>query len=245
MANMSRATRMLMLRNNDRNERREWPMEPENRFRDRTGREHYDNGRYAPARSRYDGGSMNYYDREPRSDGIAVWDTYRRPRSEMDEPEGRYYPPPVYREGGEPMNRIGFAMPAEMNTGYKTDASHHRMDEMEHRRGHKMAGHGEGSMAFTEEMAEEWTSGMKNKDGSRGPHWKLEDVQKVMSQRKIHKDPMEFFAVLNAVYSDYCAVAKKHGVNTMDFYVDMACAWLDDEDAHPDKATIYFHEIVR
>lgn len=245
---MKRATRMLMMRDSDRRER---PWEPEDRFRDRRGREHYDNGRFAPMRSRHDG-----WDREPRSDGIAVWDRYRSPRYDMDnEPEGNYYPfpPPVYEEGGDnpTMNRIGFALeeprrPAmEMNTGYHTDASYHRMNEMEHRSSPRMAGHSGAAMPLTKEMAEEWTAGMKNKDGSKGPHWKMDDVKRLMSQRKIQKDLYEFWAVLNAVYSDYYGVAKKHGVNTMDFYVDMACAWLDDEDAHPDKAAIYFHEIVK
>lgn len=275
MANMSRATRMLMLRNTGRenysprseHERRGWDVEnryngpryaydegrmnyePESRFRDRRGREHYDNGRFAPMRSRYDGGSMRDWDMEPRNDGIAVWDRSRGMRNNWDEePEGGYhpYPPPVYEEESRPtINRIGFAMPAEMTGGYRTDASYHRMNEMEHRTSPKMAGRSGGASHFTPEMAEEWMAGIKNQDGSKGPHWKMEDVKKLLAQRKLHKDPYEFWAILNAIYSDYGHIAKKHGVNTMDFYVDMACAWLDDEDANPNKAAIYYEEIVK
>lgn len=248
---MKRATRMLMMRDSDRRER---PWEPEDRFRDRRGRDHYDNGRFAPMRSRYDGG-----DREPRDDGIAVWNNLpghrREPRREAA-PESYWPPfvPPIYEDGGweEPtMNRIGFALEEphrtamEMNTGYHTDASYHRMNEMEHRTSPKMAGRSGGASHFTPEMAEEWMAGIKNQDGSKGPHWKMEDVKKLLSQRKLHKDPYEFWAVLNAIYSDYGHIAKKHGVNTMDFYVDMACAWLDDEDANPNKAAIYYEEIVK
>lgn len=38
---------------------------PENRFRDRRGREHYDNGRYAPVRSSYDNGGYPESNRYP------------------------------------------------------------------------------------------------------------------------------------------------------------------------------------
>ena len=41
---MSRTAKVLIMRDG------EWP---ESRFRDKNGREHYDNGRYAPTRSEY------------------------------------------------------------------------------------------------------------------------------------------------------------------------------------------------
>ena len=66
-----------------------------------------------------------------------------------------------------------------------------------------------------------------------------------MEQRGIDCDPLQFFAVLNAVYSDYYAVAKKHGVNKMDFYADIAKAWLNDSDAVEDKAARYFEFVVK
>ena len=81
--------------------------------------------------------------------------------------------------------------------------------------------------------------------GTHGPHWNMEQVKQVMEQREIDCDPVMFFAVLNAVYSDYYAVAKKHGVNKMDFYADLAKAWLEDEDAVEDKAGKYFQYIVK
>lgn len=98
---------------------------------------------------------------------------------------------------------------------------------------------------FSRSIAMEWTRDMENSDGTRGPHWNMEQVQQVMEQRGIDCDPVEFFAVLNSIYSDYCAVAKKHGVNKMDFYADLAKAWLEDKDAVEDKAGKYFTYIVR
>ena len=43
----------------------------------------------------------------------------------------------------------------------------------------------------------------------------------------------------------FWSVAKKHGVNKMDFYADLAKAWLEDEDAVEDKAGKYFQYIVK
>ena len=71
MANMAR--RMLLA---DRPNH----IEPEDRFRDRRGREHYDNGRFAPMRNNYDSDMRMGDDPE-----------YRRTRMEYDEPENRRY----------------------------------------------------------------------------------------------------------------------------------------------------------
>ena len=53
-------------------------------------------------------------------------------------------------------------------------------------------------------------------------------------------------AALNMIYSDYVKVAKKFNVGSnIDFYVDMAKAFLDDKDAGPDKLTKYYQYVVR
>lgn len=96
------------------------------------------------------------------------------------------------------------------------------------------------------ETAEEWAADMDNEDGTHGPHWSMDQVRQLMAQRGITCPLPDFFAVLNAVYSDYVKVAKKHGVGgNMDYYVDMALAWLDDKDAVEDKAAAYYRYIVR
>lgn len=100
-------------------------------------------------------------------------------------------------------------------------------------------------LCFSREMAEEWTACMKNEDGTVGPHFPKERIQHEIAQRGISCDLMEFWAVINAIYSDDCAVAKKHNVNTMDYYVDRAKAWLYDKDAVRDKAVAYYRYIVR
>lgn len=202
----------------------------EARFRDRRGREHYDNGRFAPK------GAMEPED-YPESR------QYRRDDAGRSE-----YPfvPPVYR--GDAMNRIGFAAEPhrEMESNYPMDANYPRMTEMGHRTSEMTMGHAKGGgMMLTEDMAHEWMEGLHNEDGTKGPHWTMDQVKQVMSQRGVKLEPLEFWAVLNIMYSDYCGVLKKHGANNMDVYVDMAKAWLEDKDAMDGKAARYFQYIVK
>lgn len=85
-----------------------------------------------------------------------------------------------------------------------------------------------------------WVSKMENADGTTGGHWSMEQARQAMAQRDIKADPVEFYAVLNMMYSDYCAVVKKYGVNQLDFYADLALAWIDDKDAKSGKTALYY-----
>ena len=102
------------------------------------------------------------------------------------------------------------------------------------------------TQGFTLPMAKAWTEKMENEDGTRGPHWSIEQAKQLMSQRSLTYDPNIFWVALNMIYSDYVKVAKKFGVgDKIDFYVDMAKAFLDDKDAGPDKLAKYYKYIVR
>ena len=98
---------------------------------------------------------------------------------------------------------------------------------------------------MTRKMAEQWTEDMENADGSKGARWSYEEVKKAMDEKHIDCDPNEMFAILNSVYSDYEHVAKKFGVDKLDFYLDLAKAWIDDKDAVPNKATMYYKYVVK
>lgn len=218
--------------------------EPEDRFRDRRGREHYDNGRFAPARNEYEGGEMRRGRRGgARNEGEMRGEYNGRERAENrreewgedDEMRGDYWPRPYfppYGNGEDGMNLIGFARGAEMGGDMEYHDEHHK-------------GYAHGSMKFTPEMAEEWTRSMKNEDGTKGPHWTQEQAKKVMAQRGLVYDPAAFWAILNSLYSDFCGVFKKHGVNNMEFYADLTAAWLNDKDAVQDKAGAYYTCVVK
>lgn len=99
---------------------------------------------------------------------------------------------------------------------------------------------------FTEADAREWTARMENTDDTTGPHWPMEQTTAVMVSKGYHFDPAVWYAAMNMVYSDYFSVAKKHGVSTVEFYADMAEAFLDDKDAGgpEEKISAYYHCIA-
>ena len=163
-------------------------------------------------------------------------DNYREGREEMrrgtrseydeDEMEDGWYPPPVYNR----MNQIGFSGQGESMGG-----------EMKRSNRPKM-----GRVPFTKEMAEEWMENIQNEDGTKGPHWSLQQVKQVMQQRGVESDPYKLWAAMNAEYSDRCAVNKKYGVSSVDFYLDSAIAfWLKDHDAVDDKLSVYYMDVVK
>lgn len=89
-----------------------------------------------------------------------------------------------------------------------------------------------------------WVEHMANADGTTGPHWTMDQASQLMTQKQISMDPEKFWAALNMIYSDYCMVAAKMGVNNIDFYACMALAFLDDADAVPDKLTAYYKHVA-
>lgn len=96
---------------------------------------------------------------------------------------------------------------------------------------------------LTEEIATSWVSGLKNTDPEHpiGAKWSMETVKPMAMKHGFttHEKQLEFWAVMNMMYSDYAETAKKHGVSTMDFYADMAKAWMRDKDAVEHKTAAY------
>lgn len=193
----------------------------ESRFRDRRGREHYDNGRFAPMAGGYGPYAAGY-----------------------EGPFGRD------ARGGEDMRQIGFNANWNPEMRMGSDASMPRYNEMDHMPGRSpmMGGYMAGAQEYPkmdERTAMEWVQSMQNEDGTKGPHWSMEQVKQVIKQKSLNLDPVEAFAIMNAIYSDYEPVLKKHGVSTIDMYVDMTKAWLMDKDAVHNKATAYYECIAK
>lgn len=188
----------------------------DNRFRDRDGREHYDNGRYAPKNNMAD----------------------------------------ADREGEPKMNTIGFDIDGEANLKPSTEydprresyISFPRGDEVSSRHGDMQAGRGETKSApvMTKDLAEKWVKSMQNSDGTTGEHWTLEQVKNLIKQRNLDVDPVKLWVAMNAEYSDRYAVNRKHGVDSLDFYLDSAIAfWLKDKDAVADKEAAYYTFVAK
>lgn len=183
---------------------------PESRFRDRRGREHYDNGRFAPMRNQRD-----EYNNE-RGDG-----DYEYEFGDMNVTF-----PPLY------------PLPKRGPMGFSTHGIDGRQQEF-------YRGRASSSEGLDERTAHEWSKKMKNADGSMGAHWTKEQVKPYMNQVGYQGDEIEFWIIMNAMYSDYCKVAKKYGVDRPEYYAEIAKAWLEDKDAVPDKAAAYYECVVR
>ena len=76
---------------------------------------------------------------------------------------------------------------------------------------------------------------MDNEDGTRGAHWTLEQAKQLLEDRGLDLDPTSFWAALCMGYSDY----------SIEFYIDLAKAFLEDKDAPGDKLARYYREIVQ
>lgn len=184
--------------------------EMENAFRDRRGRRHYDNGRFAPM------------------------------RGEMEmEGEGGGYGSPRMTDTFEGREVLGFRAGGNM-------VEFPKGDEMQNRRGSMEQGKGEAKGGkLDKHMIESWLMSMKNTDGSKGPHWSFEQIKNIVKQKEIEHDPLMFWAAINMMYSDYSEVAQKYGLNNQDYYIDLAKAFLDDEDVHGDKLSKYYFGVIK
>lgn len=99
---------------------------------------------------------------------------------------------------------------------------------------------------MTQETAEKWVSHMRTADGKPvSPPWTMEQTAQVLRQRNWNCDPVDFWAIMVALWSDHCAVARKYGVDNVDFWADMAKSWLDDPDAEPDKVWRYYKYVTK
>lgn len=118
---------------------------------------------------------------------------------------------------------------------------HHR--QMTQQRQIGFQHHQEDGMHLPREKAEEWVQGMKS------PKWpRMEDVKMLAQKVGVtgEQEMAEFWAVLNATYSDVCKVAKKYNVDRSDFYADLAKAlFLEDEDAVEGKPMLYYEYLVQ
>lgn len=105
-------------------------------------------------------------------------------------------------------------------------------------------------LEITRTLAEDWVRRMINEDKAHptGGKWSP-DMLKPMAQKygipTEGKRFWEFYAMTNAMYSDYGEIARKYGIASPEFYACMAKAWMNDRDANPEKTALYYKYIVK
>ena len=99
---------------------------------------------------------------------------------------------------------------------------------------------------FTKEDALYWVEHMENSDGTTGAQWTMDETSAMAKSMGVYLPACIWFAAVNMMRSDYCMVARKHGVDKPEFYADMAQAFLFDKDAGEpeEKIAAYYHCIA-
>lgn len=207
----------------------------ESRYRGKDGR--WKAGR----RSEYESGAMNY-------------DTENRRMGGDDEEEGRKYkievlPSNVIRMPERKDGMTEYPAGRQIGFGAQNSMSHSRsMKDEEFMGGYNVREHN--GMEFDRETAEHWVRSMRNEDKAHpvGGKWTPDMLKPLAQKYGIPTDGprfWEFYAMTNAMYSDYGEVARKFGITSPEFYVCMAKAWMEDKDAEQDKTALYYEYIVK
>lgn len=220
------------------------------RSRENRNGEHYK--RDYDIRNAYDGRSGTYYgdgeEMRRRSDYTYNMHTlpyypaeYKWIEKDWAHPERYGRDMPMYNDYDRPESRIiGFDVPrSHYGTASNDSAGSSKINNT-----YMFMPGRDKNAPLSKEDAMRWVKEMENSDGTTGQHWAIEQTEAVREQLGIKCEPVEFYAAMNAMYSDYCKVAKKFGVDTPEFYAKLACAFLDDKDAVPHKLAAYYNYVV-
>ena len=100
---------------------------------------------------------------------------------------------------------------------------------------------------MSEKDIEKWSESLVNSDGTKGKHFKKDQIEHIIKQTGIDVRKMGgehiFCMTMNMMYADYCAAAKRFGVNVPEFYAELAKAFLEDKDFHgepEEKLWLYY-----
>lgn len=96
---------------------------------------------------------------------------------------------------------------------------------------------------MTHDMLHTASDHFLNADGTSGFKWSKEATTQTAERMGVTFDKYtreDFCYAMNMMYSDYCKVFTKYGLNKPSVYVEMADAFLDDPDAPSDKAVRYY-----
>ena len=106
-----------------------------------------------------------------------------------------------------------------------------------------------GGDKLSKEDACDWVDNMQNEDQEhpRGGVWSMEEAKELA--RLVHMTTdgqkfIDFYAMVNAMYSDYSKVAEEYDVEEPEFFAKLAKAWIEDKDAKKNKTALYYHCIV-
>lgn len=89
---------------------------------------------------------------------------------------------------------------------------------------------------LSEEMAQEWIYSMK----PFGMKWSFEQAKTIIGEQKLSVEPIDFWAIMNAMYNDYNGIFGEE-INT---YIRLTMDFLNDVDANKGKTYNYWKYIA-
>lgn len=111
--------------------------------------------------------------------------------------------------------------------------------------------YGEPTERLNDQDMMEWEQNLRNKDGTVGKHYTLEQIRPVAQKLGVQFDgytDKEFCMALNMLYSDNCAYVKHYVTPDKElmYYVEATKAWLEDDDGKRgwEKLASYYDNIV-
>lgn len=192
-----------------------------------------DRGQYEDERD------MDY--RNERFDGHYNRENERYPYEEM---RGDFEYSRQYRDGNSPYDMRGDYR--DYGDDYEEDMRGRRRNSRGQYMSDRRRDYGEEEYKLSKQEMKDWEKELENTDGSKGAHFDKEQIDQTAMQIGI--DPKEFgegvlCLMTNVMYSDYCGVAKKFGVDRIEYYIELAKAFLKDKDFDGDgaeKAYLYY-----
>ena len=94
---------------------------------------------------------------------------------------------------------------------------------------------------ITEDLAKEWVSSMRPM-----AKWTMEDTNAVLKQYGLNIDPIQFYVVMNMLYSDMKNVlGSGDDEESLEKYVEATKDWLNDDDVGKDKLYDYYKYVIK
>ena len=97
---------------------------------------------------------------------------------------------------------------------------------------------------FSDWLLDKATKDMINEDGTKGPHWSLEQTTSVARSNGVEFDTFNEYDwnyVMNMMYSDYYGAVS----NDTNMYAKLAKKFLEDKDSKEGKAFCYYMNIAK
>ena len=134
--------------------------------------------------------------------------------------------------------RIGFGENRMMDDDYESD-KHHKEGRSDYKYDR-----------MDQHTAEMWVAEMEGTDPAHpmGAKWTPDQVKPFAQKYGFPTEGekfWEFYAIMNAMYSDAFDTAKEFNVVRPEFFASLAKGWLNDKDAVPNKAQVYYECIVK